>query len=88
MARGLGIGGGIDHVRAAGQLGGDNAFLGLGYRRLVAVMLGDGIVELRFGGPAFVEQRLGALEIVAGHLQHGLRLFQGGFQHLDLVRPL
>ena len=89
MARGLGIGGGgIDHVGAAGQLGRDDALLGLGHRSLVAVVLGDGIVELRLGGPAFVEQCLGALEIVGRHLQHGLRLGKRRLEHLDLVRPL
>ena len=89
MTRGLGIGGGgIDHVGAAGKLRRRDAFLGLGHRGLVAVMLGDGVVELCLGDPAFVEQCLGALEIVARHLQHGLRLGKRGLEHLDLVRPL
>ena len=81
MARSLDIGSGrIDHVRPAGELGRDDALLGLGHRGLVAVMLGDGVVKLRLGGPAFVVQRLRTLEIVARHLQHGLRLVERGLQ--------
>ena len=56
MARSLGVGGRcIDHVGAAGKFRCRDAFLGLGDRGLVAIMLGDGVVELGFGGPAFVE---------------------------------
>ena len=65
VPRGLDIGGRrIDHVGAAWQLGRGDALLGLGHRGLVAVVLGDGVVELRLGGPAFVVQRLRTLEIV------------------------
>ena len=35
-------------------------------RGLVAIMLGDRIVELRLGDPTLVEQRPGAVEIVVG----------------------
>ena len=89
MARGLGTGGrGVDHVGAAGKPRRRDALLGLGHGGLIAVMLGHGVVELRLGVPALVEQGLGAGEIVARDLQHGLGLGKRSFEHLDLARPL
>ena len=54
----------------------------------MAVVLRDGVVELGLGGPALVEQRAGAIEIVVGLRLHGLRLGQRRLQHLDLIGPL
>ena len=63
-------------------------FSGLGHGGFVAVVLSDGVVELRFRIPALVVEGPGAVEIVARDLQHGLGLGKGGLEHLDLAGPL
>ena len=89
MARGLDRGGGgIDQVGAVRQLGGGDAPLGLGDRGLIAIVLGDGIVELGLGHPMLVEELLRAVEIEGRLLKHGSRLSERGFQHVDLARAL
>ena len=85
LDRGLG---GRDHIGAADELRRGDALLGLRHRGLVAVVRGDGIVELRLGDPAFVVKLLDTLEIGDRLLEQRLGLVERGFQHLDLARPL
>ena len=55
--------GGGDDVGSARKLRGGNPLLSLRHRSLIAVMLGDRVVELRPCDPAFIVELLDSLEI-------------------------